>query len=207
MKTLFLLRRKNHRRFKELMYPYYGDLYRFAYSRLGNSQDAEDAVQDTFVKAFKAFDNFNDQAKPKAWLSCILINTIRDHIRKSNRSPKTVPIEQVVQPENPDDAFSRAHLQDPSMIVSSGEVDPELLEALAELPDTFLNPLLLREIHDCTYQEIAAYLDIPIGTVMSRLSRARSILRDRLNGVFRQSPGSLDVSVDRNISHRTQTGE
>ena len=63
-------------RFKDVMYPYYGDLYRFAFARLGNETDAEDVVQETYLKAFRAFDSFKDDSGPKSWLSCILINTI-----------------------------------------------------------------------------------------------------------------------------------
>jgi len=71
-------------------------------------------------------------------------------------------------------------LQDPQVQLSSNEFDPELLHALQKLPSSLLNPLLLRELEDLTYDEIAAALSIPVGTVMSRLFRARKVLRERL---------------------------
>lgn len=172
---------RDHRRFKKVMYPYYGDLYRFAFARLGNQLDAEDAVQETYLKAYRAFDRFHDETGPKAWLSCILINTIRDHVRKSSRQPHIVPLDEMRQEKNSDPHESR-HLADPADIVAEDEIDQALVDALRALPDAFLAPLLLREINSASYQAIASILGIPIGTVMSRLSRARNLLRAKLTG-------------------------
>ncbi|MBZ0188217.1 MAG: sigma-70 family RNA polymerase sigma factor [Candidatus Obscuribacterales bacterium] len=178
---MFRFQRKKHEQFKNAMYPHYSELFRFAYARLGNAQDAEDSLQETYLKAFRSFDSFKDDTGPKAWLSCILINTIRDHVRKVNRTPQTVSFEQVSQPDAIDAASDKQRSLDPAYLAGLDEIDPELLSALRELPDTFLSPLLLREINDASYQEIATTLEIPIGTVMSRLSRARTMLKKTLS--------------------------
>jgi len=152
-------------------------LYRLAYGRLGNRQDAEDVVQDSFVKAYRAQSSFKEGTNAEAWLTTILINTIRDHIRKVTRAPSVLSIEEAkdagVQLPDKQTAGVEQALID-------SELDPELQAALQSLPDAFLTPVLLRDVHDLSYQEIAGVLDIPMGTVMSRLSRGRQMLRDKL---------------------------
>lgn len=194
MKNPFLKRAHDEKRFKNSMYRYYSDLYRFVYARLGSELDAEDVVQKTYLKAFRAFRGFTNDSGPKVWLVCILINTIRDHVRKIARSPKTLPLDQLHKPEYKA-GDGRSHLADPADLVSRDEIDHELLQALNELPDTFLAPLLLREIDDASYRTIASILEIPIGTVMSRLSRARTLLKDKLIKTG-NCPSSLDIKAE-----------
>jgi RNA polymerase sigma-70 factor (ECF subfamily) len=152
-------------------------LYRLAYGRLGNRQDAEDVVQDSFVKAYRAQSSFKEGTNVEAWLTTILINTIRDHVRRVTRTPSVLSIEEAKESgvQLPDRQTAGVE-----QALIDSELDPELQAALQSLPDTFLTPVLLRDVHDLTYQEIAGVLDIPMGTVMSRLSRGRQMLRDRL---------------------------
>lgn len=166
--------RSKHKRFKDITYGYFESLYRMAYARLSSAEDAEDVLQETYLKAFRAFDSFKEGTSTKAWLIQILLNAIRDHIRKEHRTIKAAPLDETIQ-------VASHQSPSPEQQLCANELDSALLEALQSLPDTFLSPLLLRELQSLSYQEIANTLEIPIGTVMSRLSRARDLLRNKLN--------------------------
>lgn len=195
---------KRKKQFKEHTYAHFDGLYRFAYSRLGNSEDAEDVVQDTYLKAFKAFDSLKPVGNVKAWLFQILINTIRDHIRHSVRSAATVPWDEDVHSSNLDspDLYQAS----PEQLLCSQEIDSLLLTALRSLPDVFLGPLLLREIEGLSYKEIAEVMEIPIGTVMSRLARARDLLHRQLTGSHLQDKWTSGTDTDSESLPQT-TGE
>jgi RNA polymerase sigma-70 factor (ECF subfamily) len=162
--------------FEKLTLCFVEQLYRLAYSRVGNAQDAEDIVQDTYIKAYRSFNGFRFEISVKNWLSQILLNTVRDHFRKGLRTVPTSNIDDVLD----DDAAQPIDCS-PEQRMCDEEIDPSLAKALTSLPENLLVPLLLREIHDATYEEIAHILDIPKGTVMSRLFRARALLRKRLS--------------------------
>ena len=165
--------RSKQKRFKDLTYGYFESLYRMAYARLSNAEDTEDVLQETYLKAFRAFDTFKEGTNAKAWLIQILLNTIRDHIRKEHRTVQAIPLDETIH-------ITNQQFPSPEQQLCASELDTRLLEALRSLPETFLSPLLLRELQSFSYQEIASALDIPIGTVMSRLSRARDLLRSKL---------------------------
>lgn len=164
-----------NRQFAALTFGYMDQLFRFAYARVGNTQDAEDIVQETYLKGYRAFHTVRKGDSIKGWLIQILMNNVRDHFRAASRAVQTVNIvdthgENLVEP-----------LQTgPEERLCDLEIDPALLKALNSMPPACVTPLLLREIHDATYSEIAALLNVPMGTVMSRLSRARVLLRKRL---------------------------
>lgn len=168
--------RINKAGFKQLTYRLYPKLYRIARVRLGNDQDAEDVVQDTYVKAFLSRDTLKDPAAVDAWLIRILINTIKDNVRRKAREPVNVPIDDL----SDQDVRVLQTDTNPEHELASRELSPALSEALKAVPEIFLTPLVLREIHRASYQEIAVILSVPIGTVMSRLSRARNLLRKQL---------------------------
>ncbi len=163
------------REFEELTFCYVEQLFRLAYLRIGNPQDAEDIVQDTYLKAFRAFGTFNRQASIKNWLTRILINTVLDYQRKSSRMVPTTS-----QSEDWEECANVPHQPGPEEKLCQESIDPLLMKSLRSMPDILLIPLLLREIHDASYDEIATILDIPKGTVMSRLYRARTLLRKTL---------------------------
>jgi RNA polymerase sigma-70 factor, ECF subfamily len=165
--------------FEQLTYSFGRDLFRLAHWRLGNLQDAEDVVQETYLRAFRSFDTFQSGTNIKGWMTRILINVVNDTLKKRIRQPDLLTIE-----NDCDDLVSlqdhSASSKDPEVQLIEREVNPELMEALQRLPISLLQPLLLRELEDMTYAEIATILDIPSGTVMSRLFRARRVVRDRL---------------------------
>ncbi|PZM84458.1 MAG: RNA polymerase sigma factor RpoE [Candidatus Melainabacteria bacterium] len=160
--------------FEELALSHSEPLFRLAFARVGNAHDAEDILQETFIKAYRNFKDFRYEASFKNWLSKILINTIRDHFRKSGRSVETVEWDDAIEL---DETLTEPG---PEHVLCDCEVHPELMTALSTLPEQLQVPLLLREIDEASYEEIAQILDVPKGTVMSRLFRARALLRKKL---------------------------
>jgi len=142
-------------------------LYGTAYRMTHNAHDAEDLVQETFLRAYRAFDGFTPGSNIRAWLYTILHRVRADAFRRSSRSPKTV--------EMADDGPGVPPPQD--ALAQGGE---DLERALAALPDVFRNAVVLRDVEDMSYQEIARILDVPMGTVMSRIHRGRALLRTAL---------------------------
>jgi RNA polymerase sigma-70 factor (ECF subfamily) len=183
---LFRSRRKE---FEKLTWPLSNDLFRLAYWRLASMQDAEDMVQETYLRAFKSFQTFQPGTNIKAWMTRILLNVINDAFKTRARQPELLAID-----DDSDEIMQLAdqsqRSKDPELQLTEQEMRPDLLEALQRLPTSLLQPLLLRELEDMTYAEIAAILDVPVGTVMSRLFRARRVVRERLT-----AQGSLKPEV------------
>ncbi len=181
--------------FEKLTWPLGPDLFRMAYWRLANSHDAEDAVQDAYLRAYRSFNTFQTGTNVKAWMTRILINVINDTLKKRGR--------QLDFRANEDEFDELAVVADDSVIARNPEaqmieqeIHPDLLAALQRLPTGLLHPLLLRELEDMTYAEIATILGIPAGTVMSRLFRARRVVRDQLAKNIDRLKGNLRKEGD-----------
>lgn len=160
------------RRFEEFIVPEMPFLARVSRSMSHSQAEAEDLAQETLVKAFRAMDGF-DGKHPRAWLARIARNTA---INRDQRNREfLLPDEGTVEPE-PDGSG------DPEDIVLSEVVDEDLLRALDELPPEFRVVIQLVDVEEMSYKEAADALDIPLGTVMSRLHRARARLRRSLRG-------------------------
>ena len=163
----------------ELVEQYAGLLFGIARRLSGCPTDAEDLVQQTFLAAHAHGDQLRDTTKVRAWLCTILRNEFLKLIR-SRRRASTISLDGLGEPSSPDH--------------SNTEVDGEaILLALDSLPEEFRIPIVLYFFEEMTYREIGESLDLPIGTVMSRLSRAKSRLRDRLGG--------LVPLPDHNVAH------
>jgi RNA polymerase sigma-70 factor (ECF subfamily) len=150
-----------------LVEEHYQSLYRYAYRLSGAAADAEDLTQEAFCKAQAQLDTLRDPDRAKPWLFSILRNAYL-HRARADRAHKQVSLEAVgdLPGESPPDV---------------PEVDPERLQqALTELPEGFRTPVILFYFEDMSYRDIAEQMDLPIGTVMSRLARAKTHLRDRL---------------------------
>jgi len=137
--------------------------------------DAEDLVQDTYLKAFRASHQFARGTNLKAWLFTILHNTFRNMRRHDGRNPVDVD----------SDAVDRAAADvqgspSPEQILARGTLDADLQAALDALPEAFRQAVWLRDVEELSYAEMAEVLDIPIGTVMSRISRGRRALLEAL---------------------------
>jgi RNA polymerase sigma-70 factor (ECF subfamily) len=156
-------------------------LYGTALRLTRNRADAEDLVQDTVVKALRFADRFTPGTNLKAWLYTILHNTWRNRRRDSARAPVDTDSAQVEEaaslPGGP------AALETPERILLRDTLDADLQAALDALPETFREAVWLRDVEEFTYADIARMLDIPMGTVMSRISRGRGLLFKRLQTV------------------------
>jgi RNA polymerase sigma-70 factor (ECF subfamily) len=144
-----------------------------------NRADAEDLVQDTFVKAFRFSGQFKRGTNLRAWLYTILHNTWRNQRRDASRDAVEVDSEQVEQAATV--AIGSEAFETPERILMRSTLDADLQAALDDLPDAFRQAVWLRDVEEFTYAEIAEMLSVPIGTVMSRISRGRRLLFERLS--------------------------
>ena len=156
-------------RFEAEALPLLRSLYGVAYRLTRNSHDAEDLVQETYFKAYRAFDRFTPGTSIRSWLFTILYRLRTDAFRKAGRSVKT----QELTGEGPG-------VPPPQAALASGGED--LQRALDSLPEIFRTAVVLRDLEDLSYQEIADVLAVPIGTVMSRIHRGRALLRASFGG-------------------------
>jgi RNA polymerase sigma-70 factor (ECF subfamily) len=163
-------------------------LYATALRLTRNRSDAEDLVQDTFVKAFRFSNRYQRGTNLKAWLYTILHNTWRNRLRDASRDTVDVDSERV------DEAASLpggpAALETPERILLRDTLDADLQAALDDLPASFREAVWLRDVEEFSYAEIAEMLGVPMGTVMSRISRGRRLLFQRLS----QTPANLEVA-------------
>jgi RNA polymerase sigma-70 factor (ECF subfamily) len=156
----------SRRAVQALVDAYYVALYRYAYRLTGSASDAEDLTQEAFCKAQTSLAQLRDPARAKAWLYSILRNAYLHRVRADRRP--LVPLESI------------GDLAEPS-VEPLPEIDPERLQqALDELPEVFRTPIILYYFEDFSYRDIAEQMDLPLGTVMSRLARAKAHLRARL---------------------------
>ncbi|MFO7526342.1 MAG: sigma-70 family RNA polymerase sigma factor [Ignavibacteriaceae bacterium] len=159
--------------------PHMDALYNYAIKMTGDSDDASDLIQDTYLKAFRFFDKFEQGTNCKAWLFRIMKNTFINNYRKSTKEPDKVDYEDVenfyenIKASNADSA----HLEKDNY---ENLLDDELSQAITSLPEDFRTVVILADIEGFTYDEIADFIDIPVGTVRSRLHRARKMLFTKL---------------------------
>jgi RNA polymerase sigma-70 factor (ECF subfamily) len=153
--------------FRRTLTEYRENLYRIAYSWCHNPALADDLVQETLAKALKNSGQLRDQQTIRAWLYRILSNCWRDHFR---RSRETVDVDDIILIE----------AQTPDLQHDRQQIVKRVRNAIARLPMGQRQVISLVDLEGCSYIEVAQILDIPIGTVMSRLSRARSALKDQL---------------------------
>ena len=159
--------------FEEMVTAHLDSLYRTALRLTGRAQDAEDLVQETYLRAWRSLHTYRPGTNPKAWLFRILHNAHIDRYRASTRAVQTVD-----ELEGQDPAFV-VH-ETPESEVLAGVMDAEVRQALMALPEVFRTCLILADLEGFSYQEIADILGIPRGTVMSRLFRGRRAMRRSL---------------------------
>ena len=152
---------------EKLVHEHYAPLYRYAYRLSGSAADAEDLTQEAFCTAQRKLGQLRDRGRAKAWLFSILRHAYLHRLR-ADKHQQFVPVEWLGDVPEP--------APDPLP-----PVEPERLQqALNELPETFRTPVILYYFEDFSYRDIAEQMDLPIGTVMSRLARAKAHLRNRL---------------------------
>ncbi len=171
--------------FIEEAIPHMDAVYRFALRLTGTQDGAEDLVQDTFLRAYRAWDQYTPGTRCKSWLFTICRNVfLRQHERRQRH-------DEIVQETAQEDAASLSHEapvfaaskdSDPEGAFFKSIVDEEILEAIDDLPNEYRMAVILSDLEDLSYNEIAEIMEIPVGTVKSRLFRGRRQLQKRLHG-------------------------
>ncbi|TWD84735.1 RNA polymerase sigma-70 factor (ECF subfamily) [Kribbella amoyensis] len=151
-------------------------LYLTALRLTGNPHDAEDLLQETYLRAFRGYAGFRPGTNLMAWLARILRNTFVNSYRKRQREPRTVPDDPITTSRS---ATAGVEVSAEATVVDALP-DPRLQEALSTLPDKYRRAVLLYDVDGFSYREIAALFDVPVGTVMSRIHRGRRALKERL---------------------------
>src|SRR5579875_373886 len=182
--------------FSEQALQYMGSLYTAALRMTRNPADAEDLVQETYLKAYRAFGGFKEGTNLKAWLYKILTNTFINSYRARQRRPEQTELDEV------EDLYLFRRLGGLEAVAAGRSAEEEVLDrftdddvkaALEALPEAFRMAVLLADVEGFSYKEIAEILDIPIGTVMSRLHRGRKALQKVLH----------DLGVERGLVQPT----
>ncbi len=165
--------------FEAEMLPHMTAVYNFAFTMTHNMDDAKDLVQDTYMKAYRFFDRFAKGTNARAWLFSILKNSYINQYRRTTKEPDKVDFDNIkefyntVKSPSTDDNDLQTRMLD-------NLFDDEVELALRRLPEDFRTVIILSDIEGYNYEEIADFVQIPIGTVRSRLHRARRMLRSML---------------------------
>jgi len=169
-------------------------LYSAALRMTRNAADAEDIVQETYLRAYRSYESFEKGTNLRAWLFRILTNTFINSYRAKQRRPQETDVDDV------DDLYLYRRVRSADFSSRSAEetlfdlfTDDEVKQALEDLPESFRLPVLLADVEGFSYREIAKMLDVPIGTVMSRLHRGRKSMQKAL-AQFAAERGLLDRS-------------
>ena len=165
--------------FDDEFMPHIDSMYNFAYKLTLDEEDAKDLVQETYMKAFRFISSFERGTNAKAWLFRILKNSFINDYRKKSKQPSKVDYQEVENIYNSDDVNHNITVDLRSESVQS-RIGDEVSNALNSLAVDFRIVIILCDLEGFTYEEMAKILDIPIGTVRSRLHRARNLLKEKL---------------------------
>ena len=161
--------------------PFVDALYNTAYRMTRNAQDAEDLVQETYLKAYRYYDKFEEGTNFKAWLFKILKNTFINNYRKKQKAPLQSDFAEI------EDAFESrlssdvtGQMKSPEEEILENVLDEDVQRALDDLPPDYRMAVLLADLEGFSYKEIADILELPLGTVMSRLYRGRKLLESAM---------------------------
>lgn len=157
-----------------------GPLYRTALRLTGNDADAQDLVQETVLRAYRFFDSYEPGTNCRAWLFRILMNAFVNEYRRRVRGPQQVDLEETTTLEAQVDPAVVPLPPTPEDVFFAGVLDGDLREGLKALPMEFRAAVLLCDVEEFTYKEIAEMMQVPVGTVMSRIHRGRRALREFL---------------------------
>lgn len=172
---------EKHMLFAQWALPHKDYIYTACLYLTRQRDEAEDLFQETFLRAFRFFHQFTPGTNCRAWLLTIMHNAFRNRYAQRQREARSVEFDDAEQEyERKLLHDGTAHPSDPEELVLSRMVDGEITDALRSLPEEYRSTLLLVDIEELTYEEAAAVLQCPIGTVRSRLSRARRLLQKAL---------------------------
>ena len=167
---MFFSRTTKTEDFEKAAMPHLNDLFRTAQRVIGNRSEAEDLVQEAYLQAWKSFHRFEPGTNCRAWLFKILFHVIHHHRRKWYNSKLARESEEILEQTIAYEPPVPQHLS-----------DEEVLMAFEKIPEQYREVVLLADVQELSYKEVAEALEIPMGTVMSRLSRGRKLLREELS--------------------------
>ena len=173
------IKKRKDELFEREFLPQIDALYNFAFHLTYNEDDSNDLVQETYLKAYRFIDSYEQGTNAKAWLFKILKNGFINEYRKKVREPNRVDYEDIVNYHDQEDTRHIGAL-DMRQEVFQGIIGDEVTKAINSLPVDFRTVILLCDLEGFTYEEIAKIINIPIGTVRSRLHRARNMLKEKL---------------------------
>ena len=174
--------------FEAAAMPFVDALYNTAYRMTRNSEDAEDLVQETYLKAYRYYDKFEEGTNFKAWLFKIMKNTFINNYRKKQQAPTLsdfAEIEESFENQVSEDA-SKPSMKNPEEELLENVLDEDVQGALDKLPPDYRMVVLLADLEEFSYKEIAEILEVPVGTVMSRLLEAAMLDFAREHGYLRE---------------------
>jgi len=168
-----------HEEFEREAVPHMDLLYNYALRTTGNPDDAADLLQETYLKAYRFWDKYEKGTNIRAWLFRIMRNSYINRYRKETREPDTVDYDEVQNFYNSvrDTSTDESDLQEK---IFGGALSDDVARALESLPEDFRTAVILCDIEGLTYEEIAEFVDVPVGTVRSRLHRGRKMLQREL---------------------------
>lgn len=174
---------QKHEAFNATMLPYSDVLFSYAYYLTGDRDAASDLLQDTMLKAYRFFDKFEQGTNAKAWLYRIMRNTYINEYRRVKRLPEILTYDDQISAYQ----MLPGDVRDLRNQIENQMFGDEISNAISALPEKFKSVVILRDVEDLPYEEIAEALEIPIGTVRSRLHRARVLLFAKLKGYAQQN--------------------
>ena len=172
--------------FHDELLPHMDALYNFGFHLTRSEADANDLVQETYLKAYRFVDKYHEGTNAKAWLFRIMKNAFINDYRKKSKAPNQVDYEEVINFHREDDSSNFSGYMDLGKEMFENMMGDEISNAINSLPVDFRVVILLCDIEDFKYDEISQIINIPIGTVRSRLHRARNMLKEKLKDYAKQ---------------------
>ena len=170
-----------------LVEKYHKKLYRLLSRMVRDQSEIEDIVQDSFIKAYRAINNFRGDSAFYTWLYRIGVNTAKNHLMALGRRPKAMNDVELEDIENFDDAGDLRSYETPESVMMTKEIAATVNDTIENLPEELRSAITLREMDGLSYEEIAEIMDCPIGTVRSRIFRARESIAEKLKPLIETS--------------------
>ncbi len=187
--------RTKHEEFDREAIPHMDILYNYALRMTANPDDANDLVQETYLKAYRFWDKYEKGTNIRAWLFRIMKNSYINRYRKETKEPETVDYNDIQNFYNTI-RYESSDSNDLQEKICGGLLEDDVARAIESLPEDFRTVVILCDIEGLSYEEIADFVDCPIGTVRSRLHRGRKMLRDKLLSYARKHGYAANLPED-----------
>jgi len=178
--------RSTRESFEREVLPHLDSIYSMALRLARNPDDANDLLQDTVLRAYRFFHQFTPGTNSRAWVLTILFNNFRNGYRKGGREQVSQTEAEFAERLEAESLAADQTRSDPEALAFANVMAPEVTSALDSIPEEFRAALLLVDVQELSYHEVSAVLTVPVGTVKSRVSRGRSLLREALIGFARE---------------------